>query len=77
MITAEHNRLETATSYFAELTTAHLEYLKQQQDLIKQLISDHFDLLHSLANQTTQVLRLILTDRSHNIPQIIPWRNRF
>jgi transposase len=43
MVTAEHNRLETATTKVAELTNAHLEYLKQQQDLIKQLISDHFD----------------------------------
>ncbi len=43
MVTAEHNRLETATSKVAELTNAHLEYLNQQQDLIKQLISDHFD----------------------------------
>ncbi len=43
MVTAEHNRLETATTKVAELTNAHLEYLKQQQDLIKQLINDHFD----------------------------------
>lgn len=43
MATAEQNRLETATAKVAELTNSHLEYLKQQQDLIKQLISDHFD----------------------------------
>jgi transposase len=43
MVTAEQNRLETATSKVAELTQSHLEYLKQQQALIKQLISDHFD----------------------------------
>jgi transposase len=43
MVTAEHNRLETATAKVAELTNSHLEYLKQQQNLIKQLISDHFD----------------------------------
>jgi transposase len=43
MVTAEQNRLETATTKVAELTKSHLEYLKQQQTLIKQLISDHFD----------------------------------
>jgi transposase len=43
MVTAEQNRLETATAKVAELTNSHLEYLKQQQELIKQLISDHFD----------------------------------
>jgi transposase len=43
MVAAEQNRLETATSKVAELTQSHLEYLKQQQALIKQLISDHFD----------------------------------
>jgi transposase len=43
IVTAEQNRLETATAKVAELTNSHLEYLKQQQDLIKQLISDHFD----------------------------------
>jgi transposase len=43
MVTAEQNRLETATTKVAELTQSHLEYLKQQQTLIKQLISDHFD----------------------------------
>jgi transposase len=43
MVTAEQNRLETATNKVAELTNSHLEYLKQQQALIKQLISDHFD----------------------------------
>lgn len=43
MVTAEQNRLETATAKVAELTQSHLEYLKQQQDLIKQLITDHFD----------------------------------
>jgi transposase len=43
MVTAEQNRLETATAKVAELTQSHLEYLKQQQALIKQLISDHFD----------------------------------
>ena len=31
------------TTKVAELTQSHLEYLKQQQTLIKQLISDHFD----------------------------------
>jgi transposase len=43
MVTAEHNRLETATTKVAELTQSHLNYLHQQQTLIKQLISDHFD----------------------------------
>jgi transposase len=43
MVTAEQNRLETATPKVAELTQSHLEYLKQQQTLIKHLISDHFD----------------------------------
>lgn len=43
MVTAEHNRLETATTKVAELTQSHLTYLQEQQALIKQLISDHFD----------------------------------
>jgi transposase len=43
MITAEQNRLETATPTVAELINLHLDHLKQQQALIKQLISDHFD----------------------------------
>lgn len=43
MVSAEQNRLETATAKVAELTQSHLEYLKQQQTLIKQLINDHFD----------------------------------
>jgi transposase len=41
--TAQQNRLETATATVAELTQSHLEYLKQQQEHIKQLISHHFD----------------------------------
>jgi transposase len=43
MFSAEQNRLETATATVASLTQEHLEYLKQQQAQIKQLISDHFD----------------------------------
>ncbi len=43
MVTAEHNRVETATTKVAELTQSHLTYLQEQQALIKQLISDHFD----------------------------------
>jgi transposase len=43
MVTAEHNRLETATATVAQLTQSHLTYLQEQQALIKQLISDHFD----------------------------------
>ncbi|MCZ0904242.1 transposase, partial [Microcoleus sp. HI-ES] len=43
MMTSEQNRLETATPTVAALTQEHLEYLKQQQQLIKKLISDHFD----------------------------------
>jgi transposase len=43
MMTCEQNRLETATPTVAALTLEHLEYLKQQQQLIKKLISDHFD----------------------------------
>jgi len=43
MMTSEQNRLETATPTVAALTLEHLEYLKQQQQLIKKLISDHFD----------------------------------
>ena len=43
MTTQEQNRLETATPTVAGLTLAHLEYLKEQQKLIKKLISDHFD----------------------------------
>ena len=43
MVNQEHNRLETATAKVSELTIAHLDYLKQQQKLIKQLINEHFD----------------------------------
>lgn len=43
MMTSEQNRLETATPTVAALTLEHLEYLKQQQQLIKKLISDHFN----------------------------------
>ncbi|XZN89463.1 MAG: IS110 family transposase [Microcoleus sp.] len=43
MMTSEQNRLETATPTVAALTQSHLDYLKQQQQLIKKLISDHFD----------------------------------
>jgi transposase len=43
MMTSEQNRLETATPTVAALTQEHLDYLKQQQQLIKKLISDHFD----------------------------------
>jgi len=43
MSSQERNRLETATATVAHLTQSHLEYLEQQQKLIKQLISDHFD----------------------------------
>ncbi|WP_445247326.1 transposase [Microcoleus sp. OTE_8_concoct_300] len=43
MFTAEQNRRETATANVAALTQEHLEYLKQQQAQIKQLISDNFD----------------------------------
>jgi transposase len=43
MMTSEQNRLETATPTVAALTEEHLDYLKQQQQLIKKLISDHFD----------------------------------
>ena len=43
MATQEHNRLETATPTVAALTQEHLDYLNQQQQLIKKLISDHFD----------------------------------
>jgi transposase len=43
MVRAEQNRLETATAKVAELTQSHLTYLQEQQTLIKQLISDHFD----------------------------------
>jgi transposase len=43
MMTCEQNRLETATSTVAALTQEHLEYLKQQQQPIKKLISDHFN----------------------------------
>jgi transposase len=50
MVTAEQNRLETATTKVAELTNSHLEYLKQQE-LIKQLISDHFDQYPELKQQ--------------------------
>src|SRR4028119_795842 len=43
MMTSEQNRLETATPTVAALTLEHLEYLREQQQLIKKLISDHFD----------------------------------
>lgn len=43
MSNQERNRLETAMATVANLTQSHLEYLEQQQKLIKQLISDHFD----------------------------------
>jgi len=43
MMTCEPNRLETATPTVAALTQEHLDYLKQQQQLIKKLISDHFN----------------------------------
>jgi len=43
MMTNEQNRLETATPTVAALTQEHLDYLQQQQQLIKKLISDHFD----------------------------------
>jgi transposase len=43
MVTSERNRLETATPTVAALTLEHLEYLQQQQELIKQIISDHFN----------------------------------
>jgi transposase len=43
METQERNRLETATATVAQLTQSHLEYLIEQQKLIKQLIGDHFD----------------------------------
>ena len=42
-MTREQNRLEKATPTVAGLTIAHLEYLKQQQQLIKKLRGDHFD----------------------------------
>jgi transposase len=51
MVTAEHNRLETATTKVAELTQSHLNYLHEQQTLIKQLISDHFDQYPDLKQQ--------------------------
>ena len=43
MSNQERNRWETATATVANLTQSHLEYLEQQQQLIKHLISDHFD----------------------------------
>ena len=43
IMTSEQNRLKTATPTVAGLTLAHLEYLREQQQLIKKLISDHFD----------------------------------
>jgi transposase len=43
MMSCEQNRLETATPTVAALTQSHLDYLQQQQQLIKKLISDHFD----------------------------------
>jgi transposase len=43
METQERNRLETATATVAQLTQSHLEYLIEQQKLIKQLIGEHFD----------------------------------
>ncbi|MEG4458384.1 transposase [Microcoleus sp. N9_A1] len=43
MYQQEENRLETATETVAQLTRAHLEYIKKQQAEIKKMISDHFD----------------------------------
>jgi len=43
MMTSEQNRLETAMPTVAALTLAHLDYLKQQQQLIKKLRREHFD----------------------------------
>jgi transposase len=43
IMTSEQNRLETATSTVTDLTLAHLEYLREQQQLSKKLISDRFD----------------------------------
>ena len=40
---SQRNRLETATATVAALTWEHLEYLQQQQELIKQLRRDHVD----------------------------------
>jgi transposase len=72
MVTAEHNRLETATTTVAELTQAHLTYLQEQQALIKQLISDHFDqhpdlkqqrdLLASIPGIGTQTAAVLLSE---------------
>jgi len=43
MMTREQNRLETARPTVAALTLAHLDDLKQQQQLIKKLRRDNFD----------------------------------
>ena len=58
MVNQEHNRLETATAKVAELTTAHLDYLKQQQKLIKQLIDEHFE-RHPKLKQQRELLTSI------------------
>jgi hypothetical protein len=47
MMTSEQNRLETTTPTVAALTLAHLDYLKQQQQLIKKLRREHFDQHHT------------------------------
>ena len=43
MMTSEQNRLETTTPTVAALTLAYLDYLKQQQQLIKKLRRDNCD----------------------------------
>ena len=58
MVNQEHNRLETATAKVSELTIAHLDYLKAQQKLIKQLIDEHFD-NHSHLKQQRELLTSI------------------
>jgi transposase len=58
MVNQEQNRLETATATVSELTIAHLDYLKQQQKLIQQLINDHFD-RHPLLKQQRELLTSI------------------
>ena len=58
MVNQEQNRLETATATVSELTIAHLDYLKQQQKLIQQLINDHFD-RHLLLKQQRELLTSI------------------
>ncbi|MBE9095901.1 IS110 family transposase [Tychonema sp. LEGE 07203] len=50
MIASEQNRLETARPNVAVLTQEHLDYLQQQQ-LIKKLISDHFNQHQHLKQQ--------------------------